>query len=116
MMVCIENLKEVIIYFFKRGPTDLLISNQAKYDNAEIEDEYGLIDVSPFLDQTKEEVDFIIKRAQENRRQNQGRIVIDEEVPDNIINSLLKLSHIDINDNDKQWQLRSAFKNYYIRD
>ena len=82
--------------------------------NPENEDVFGLIDVSNFIPfMTKEEVKSRIEETHEYRRINCGKIVIDEEVPDKILDLILKLSSINREDAKEYIKFNSKFYTYY---
>ena len=80
----------------------------------EKDDIYGLIDVSKLmLPKYDEEPAAMIKQKHERRRKNCGKIFINEEVPQKIIDLLIKLSYIESDDVINNIAFRCDFYSYY---
>ena len=79
----------------------------------EEEDEFGLIDISPFIDIPKEYVISRIKYTNKWISKKRGKIVIEEQVPDRIFNLLMKLTLINDGDKLKRHHIDVLFRHCY---
>ena len=77
---------------------------------------YGFIDIRKVMPSYEfEENILLMEQGREARRQNCGKIVINEKVPDNILNSLIKLTFIDSKNENEKPGFYYVFHHYYMR-
>ena len=100
-----RSLSKIIKSWFKK---------KVKNTEATNEPVYGIIDVRKVLSSYQiEENIHLMEQGHEARRKNCGKIVINEEVPDNILNYLIKLTFIDSENENEKPGFEDAFGSYY---
>ena len=83
-------------------------------ENPEKGDIYGLIDISKLtLPESNEESVAMVEQKHERRRRNCGKIVINEEVPQKIMDLLIKLSYYENDDVLNNIWFSHDFNSYY---